>query len=212
MELGSQVADGKRQLFSLNFDIIAHEMGHLILYSQIGLPDLDALQGEFFGFHESGADLVALITVLHFNSVVDHLLESTRGNLYTFNELNRFAELSPNQQIRIAGNATKMSAFAAGWTDEHDLSEPLTGAFFDLFVDLFHDNLVQWGVISTEVEGLMDRAGTPEGAGGRHPVVLRSGLPPESGSVQASAARGARPSGDRPGGAVAARTSRLPAL
>jgi hypothetical protein len=156
MELGSQVADGQRQLFSLNFDIIAHEMGHLILYSEVGMPDLDALQGEFFGFHESGADLVALITVLQFDSVIDQLLESTRGNLYTFNELNRFAELSPNQQIRIAGNATKMSAFAAGWTDEHDLSEPLTGAFFDLFVDLFHDNLVQWGVISTEVEGLMD--------------------------------------------------------
>jgi hypothetical protein len=156
MELGSQVVDGQRQLFSLNLDILAHEMGHLILYSQIGLPDLDAIEGEFFGFHESGADLVALITVLHFDSVVDNLLETTRGNLYTFNELNRFAELSPNQQIRIAGNSTKMSAFARGWTDEHDLSEPLTGAFFDLFVDLFHDNLVEWGVISPEVEALMD--------------------------------------------------------
>jgi hypothetical protein len=156
MELGSEVVDGDRQLYSLNFDIVAHEMGHLILYSQIGLPDLDALEGEFFGFHECGADLVALITLLHFDSVVDDLLESTKGNLYTFNELNRFAELSPNKQIRIAGNSTKMSAFAMGWTDEHDLSEPLTGAFFDLFVDLFHDKLVQAGVISAEVEALMD--------------------------------------------------------
>jgi hypothetical protein len=156
MELGSEVVDGDLQLFSLNFDIVAHEMGHLILYSQIGLPDLDAVEGEFFGFHECGADLVALITALHFDSVVDHLLETTRGNLYTFNELSRFAELSPNKQIRIADNTTKMSAFARGWTDEHDLSEPLTGAFFDLFVDLFHDNLVQWGVISPEVEALMD--------------------------------------------------------
>ena len=34
MELGSDVVDGDRRLFSLNFDIIAHEMGHLFLYSQ----------------------------------------------------------------------------------------------------------------------------------------------------------------------------------
>jgi hypothetical protein len=156
MELGSDIFDGEVQLFSLNFDIIAHEMGHLILYSELGLPDLDAIEGEFFGFHESGADLVALITALHFDSVVDNLLGTTRGNLYTFNELNRFAELSPYRQIRIAGNATKMSAFATGWADEHDLSEPLTGAFFDLFVDLFHEKLLERGVISSEVEALMD--------------------------------------------------------
>jgi hypothetical protein len=157
MELGSKVVDGDRQLFSLNFDIIAHEMGHLILYSEIGLPNLDAVEGEFFGFHECGADLVALIATLHFDSVVDQLLRSTRGNLYTFNELNRFAELSPNKQIRIAGNSRKMSDFAWGWTDEHDLSEPLTGALFDTFVDVFHDKLVRRGVISAEVEALMDQ-------------------------------------------------------
>ena len=156
MELGSDLVDGDLQLFSLNFDIIAHEMGHLILYSEIGLPNLNALEGEFFGFHECGADLVALITALHFDSVVDQLLETTKGNLYTFNELNRFAELSSSQEIRVAGNSTKMSAFAMGWTNEHDLSEPLTGAFFDVLVDIFHDKLVQRGVISAEVEALMD--------------------------------------------------------
>jgi hypothetical protein len=32
----------------------------------------------------------------------------------------------------------------------------LTGAFFDLFIDLFHDKLLQQGVISAEVEALMD--------------------------------------------------------
>jgi hypothetical protein len=157
LEIGSEVVDDVLQLFSLNFDIVAHEMGHLILYSQVGLPDLAAFDGEFFGFHESGADVVALIGALHFESVIDHLLETTRGNLYTFNELNRFAELSPNTQIRIAGNSTKMSAFARGWTDEHDLSQPLTGSIFDTFVDIFHDNLIRRGVISGEVEALMDQ-------------------------------------------------------
>jgi hypothetical protein len=157
VELGSDVVDGDVQLFSLNFDIIAHEMGHLILYSEIGLPDLNAIEGEFFGFHECVADLVALITVLHFESVVQNLLATTSGNLYTFNELNRFAELSPNRQIRTAGNPIKMSDFAMGWKDEHDLSEPLTGALFDILVDIFHDKLVQRGVISAEVDALLDR-------------------------------------------------------
>jgi hypothetical protein len=157
IELGSDLVDGEVQLFSLNFDIIAHEMGHLLLYSEIGLPNLDALEGEFFGFHECGADLVALITALHFDSVVDYLLQTTNGNLYTFNELNRFAELSPNQQIRTASNSMRMSDFAMGWTDEHELSEPLTGAFFDVFVDVFHDKLVQRGIISEQVEELLDQ-------------------------------------------------------
>jgi hypothetical protein len=37
----------------------------------------------------------------------------------------RFAELACNEQIRLASNAVKLSAFADGWDDEHDLSQPL---------------------------------------------------------------------------------------
>lgn len=157
IELGSEARRGDGvHLFSLNFDIIAHEMGHLILYSELGRPNLATPEGEFFGFHECGADLIALISTLHFDSVVDRLLATTRGNLYTFNELNRFAELSANQQIRLAGNSTKLSDFASGWTSEHDLSEPLTGAIFDVLVDVFHDKLVRQGIIGAETEALMD--------------------------------------------------------
>ena len=158
MELGSHIdRECDVQLFSLNFDIIAHEIGHLIIYSEVGLPRLDAIEGEYFGFHESAADLSALVSVLHFESVVDHLLTTTSGNLYTLNELNRFAELSEIEEIRIAGNGRKLSDFVAGWSDEHDLSEPLTGAIFDLLVDVFHEGLVDRALISPEVEDLMDR-------------------------------------------------------
>jgi hypothetical protein len=157
MELGANFAGGKAQLFSLNFDIIAHEIGHLIIYSELGLPRLDQIEGEYFGFHESAADLCALVSVLHFDAVVDDLLATTSGNLYTFNELNRFAELSEVDQIRVAGNASKLSDFALGWSDEHDLSQPLTGAIFDTFIDIFHESLVDRALISPEVEDLMDR-------------------------------------------------------
>jgi hypothetical protein len=158
MELGAQITEtGSYRPFSLNFDVIAHEIGHLIIYSQVGVPALDAIEGEYFGFHESAADLAALVAALHFDSVIDQVLESSRGNLYTYNELNRFAELSENEQIRLASNSLKLSAFAAGWTDEHDLSQPLTGAIFDTFIDVFHESLLDLGLISPQVEDIADQ-------------------------------------------------------
>jgi hypothetical protein len=149
--------------FSLNFDVIAHEVGHAIIYREVGVPDPQRATGEYFGFHESAADLVALISSLHFDSVVDDLLLTTRGNLYTLNRLNRMAELSELEQIRIAANDRRLSEFVRGWKKEHQLSEPLTGAFFDILVDIFHEQLVASGLITPEVEDLSDRLlATPE--------------------------------------------------
>jgi hypothetical protein len=142
--------------FSLNFDVLAHEVGHLIIYSQVGLPSIEVPSGEYFGFHEAAADVVAVISVLHFDSVVDDLLDTTSGNLYVLNRLNRIAELSDNDQIRLASNASKLSDFATGWTNEHDLSEPLTGAMFDILVDIFHESLLARRLITPEVEDLAD--------------------------------------------------------
>lgn len=158
IEVGSaETEEGKTRPFSLNFDVLAHELGHLIIYGEVGLPNLGTSEGEYYGFHESAADLVAMISVLHFDSVVDRLLERSSGNLYTYNRLNRFAELSDDEQTRVASNPVKLSAFAAGWTDEHDLSEPLTGAMFDILVDVFHEHLLDRGLVSPDVEDLADQ-------------------------------------------------------
>jgi hypothetical protein len=150
--------DGEDLSFALNFDVIAHEIGHAIIYAEVGLPAPDAARGEYYGFHESAADWVAMIAALHFPSVVDSLLSSTSGNLYTFNELNRFSEFSRNSQIRLASNYLKLSDFAHGWRDEHRLSQPLTGALFDVFVDIFHEILVDVGAIGRSLEQLSDIA------------------------------------------------------
>jgi hypothetical protein len=152
MEVGAhRFPDGSHAPYALNFDVIAHELGHLILYSTVGLPTPATQQGEYFGFQESGADTTALIAGLHFASLLEHLLQETHGNLYTYNELDRFAELSPDDQIRLASNDVKMSAFAAGWVDEHALSQPLTGAVFDILVDIFQEMLVDRGLIPRTV-------------------------------------------------------------
>jgi hypothetical protein len=152
MEIGAHpTPDGSLAPYALNFDVMAHELGHLILYSTIGIPSPSAERGEYYGFQESAADTTALIASLHFESLLARLLEETRGNLYVFNELDRFAELSPHDQIRLASNDVKLSQFSAGWEDEHALSQPLTGALFDVLVDIFQEMLVERGLIPREV-------------------------------------------------------------
>ena len=158
MEVGyHREPSGGVRPFTLNFDVLAHEVGHSIIYSVIGVPTGGTERGEYFGFHESAADSVALLSALHFDSVVDQLLRNTSGNLYTLNRLNRIGELTENTQLRLAANASRLSDFKAGWSDEHNLSEPLTGAMFDILVDIFHEALLDRGLISPQVEDLADR-------------------------------------------------------
>ncbi|WP_198174137.1 gluzincin family metallopeptidase [Mesorhizobium xinjiangense] len=157
LEVGSiERSDGALVPLALNFDVIAHELGHGLIYSEVGLPALDAESGEYFGFHEVAADWVAMIAALHFSSVTGALLSTTSGNLYTYNALNRFSEFSLNEEIRLASNTLKMSDFAEGWRDEHKLSQPLSGALFDIFVDIFHEALVEVGAIRRTLEDLAD--------------------------------------------------------
>jgi len=165
IEVGTDVdkKDGSMSPFTLNFDVIAHEIGHGILFSAVGEPDLEKETAEYLGFQESSADIVSMIAILHFDSVVDEVLDSTSGNLYMANHLNRFAETSPVEQIRMASNNLKLSDFSAGWKDSHILAQPLTGAVFDILVDIFHEELVRVGAISTSLEEMSDRLeGTPE--------------------------------------------------
>jgi hypothetical protein len=158
LELGSYfLQEGEGIPFTLNFDIIAHEVGHLIVASEVGVPTTATAEGEYFGFHEAAADLVALVAAAHFDTVIDQLLEQTAGNLYVLNRLNRIGELSDNKEIRTASNGLHLAVFADGWVDEHDLSLPLTGAVFDILVDIFHELLVERRLISPEMEDLADQ-------------------------------------------------------
>ncbi|RWN98854.1 hypothetical protein [Mesorhizobium sp.] len=159
LEVGSQFeTDGSILPFSLDFDIIAHEVGHAIAFAVLGVPGLGKEFPEYVGFQEAFSDCVSLIAAMHFPSVINNVLDETRGNLYLANRLARFSEFSPHSQIRLANNQRTMAEFVHGWKNEHDLSEPLTGAIFDILVDIFHESLVARGLISPEVENLADVA------------------------------------------------------
>jgi hypothetical protein len=132
-----------------NFDVLAHELGHSIIFAEVGLPNSDATNTEEYGgFHEAAGDLVAMISSLHFNKVVDRLLDKSKGNLFTSNELERIGELSESRQIRELFNYERMSTVGR---EPHDLSLPLTGAIFDVLVEVFQKELVQKGLISDDL-------------------------------------------------------------
>ena len=91
-----------------------------------------------------------LVILYHFDTMVDKLLEKTRGNLFSFNTLGKLAELSNTEQIRLAFNNKKMSDVIET-KDPHDLSEPLTGAFFDILVEVYQLYLIEDGLISEDL-------------------------------------------------------------
>jgi hypothetical protein len=142
LELGYALVHGTKHPYALNFDTIAHEMGHLIGLSVLGIPQGISRESDFFPYAEAFSDLVSLISFLHFDSAIERLLRRTKGNLLLYNELNRFAETSPETQIRLATNFRRMSEVT---TEVHDRSLPFVGAIFDSIVDLYHRELVSSG-------------------------------------------------------------------
>jgi hypothetical protein len=150
------------QPFCLNFDVLAHELGHALLYTLLGMPPEDRISAEYVAFHESAADCVAMIAVLHFDSVVDHVLGVTRGNIYLPNELNRIGELSETEQIRLASHSLTLDdvpdldtpVAALSQPQRHMMGLPLTGAVFDVLVEVFQEILVREGFISRRLDDL----------------------------------------------------------
>lgn len=132
-----------------NFDVLAHEMGHNIIFAEVGFPSTQATDTEDYGgFHESCGDLVAIVASLHFNTVTDLLLKNTHGNLFTLNELDRVGELSASREIRVAFNDER---FSPQVVEPHDRSLPLTGGIFDVFVEVFQKQLVADRLITQDL-------------------------------------------------------------
>jgi hypothetical protein len=144
IELGMDSdADGRVYPYALNFDVIAHEVGHSILFSECGFPQANNTGQDFVSIHEAMGDLISLFSFLHFDSGIDRLLKHCGGNLLVLNELNRIAELTGDRQIRLACNSRKLSEVTS---DVHDQSRPLTGALFDTLVNTYHRALVSRGL------------------------------------------------------------------
>ena len=171
LECGEAADDaGQKHPFALNFDVLAHETGHGLVFALVGMPTPETLTTAYRGFHEAASDLVAMLAVLHFDSFIDHVLRVTRGDLYIANELCRIGELSETRQIRSASNALKMQDVIDPATPPdqvdgkavHKLGLPLTGAIFDILVDFYLDQLVAKRLIDAALADTLRRAAAAE--------------------------------------------------
>jgi hypothetical protein len=139
--------------FAENFDVVAHEMGHHIVHRVIGLPPAPKPL-QYRALDEGLADLIAIVSSLHFDSVVDRLLRGTRGNLFSGNVLSRMGELGQARQIRKVFNEDKMSTLR--WDPDQNgykyiLTGPFTGGAFDVLVEIYQHELIRRGAVSKEL-------------------------------------------------------------
>lgn len=148
LEAGAwRLDDGTVADYALDFDIIAHEMGHAMMMTFAGGVPSEATTAEYGAFHEASADWAALVASLHFERATADLLEVTKGDLDGFNQLSRFAELSPTWQVRVLNNGFTMWDFRLGWEDEHELALPVIAALFDAFIQIYKTRLARAGAI-----------------------------------------------------------------
>jgi len=164
-----------RQPYCENFDVIAHEMGHIILKHVIGPTPKGPLEFERRAHDEAGADLVSLVSILHFDRVVDAALAQTKGKLFSRNILSRIGEYRidgsgrrragrfffQNQTMRAVARARRNQ-------NKYVYARPLLGAAFDILVEIYEARLVRRGLIG---QRLADRSTHATARG--HPAIRR---------------------------------------
>ncbi len=143
LELGEEQPETPASCFALNFDAVAHEMGHLVLLSELGILQGDGRGSDFFSYHEAVADLISLLGLLQFDTAIDRLLRRTGGNLLVHNELDRFAELSAEKQLRSFNNALRLSDVSS---EVHDRSKPFAAGIFDCLIEVYQSLLFERGL------------------------------------------------------------------
>jgi hypothetical protein len=155
--------------FCENFEVVAHETGHLIMRSVIGTMPDDQKSLQHRAHEEAAADLIAMFSVLQFAPVLDHVLADTDGQLYGANVLSRIGEWGVTKsdvERTLFNEATLTSVRERRSVDKHALSLPFSGAVYDLFVEAFQARLVEGKALTREVaDRSRHRPGAPLRAG-----------------------------------------------
>lgn len=123
----------------LSTDIVNHEFGHAVLdgirplYNESSLVQAGA-------FHEFVGDLTAILLTLHNGDLRKYLADQTEGKLKEATTIAAIAEefgenVEGRPYLRTAINDFKMSDMK-GETSAHRVSQVLTGAMFDILIEL----------------------------------------------------------------------------
>ncbi len=135
-----------------NFCMVAREIAYFIILSEVGIPGMSGKSSQYNGFLRSSIDIATIVSLLHFQKVLDHVLDSSAGNIFSINELNRLGDLAQSQLFRAAFNYERMSTVGES---SYEMSLPLTGAVFDIMVEVYKRELVNAQLID---QNLADRA------------------------------------------------------
>lgn len=123
----------------LSTDIVHHEFAHAMLDG--ARPFLiESASVETAAFHEFMGDLTAILIALRNNAFRQRLLQETKGNLAEARRLSGLAEqfgkgVSDRPYLRTAINDLKMKD-VEGSSSPHHMSQVLTGAMFDIILEL----------------------------------------------------------------------------
>lgn len=131
--------DNQRVCTCLSTDIVHHEFGHAVLD---GLRPLynESVMPETAAFHEFMGDLTAILISLRNTPFRQKLIRETGGDLNQESTLSAVAEqfgtfVTDRPYLRSARNPLKMDT-VAGDQRPHHVSQVLTGAMFDILVQL----------------------------------------------------------------------------
>jgi len=168
----------EKRPFALNFDAVAHEMGHLMMKSLHGNPPFDERSIQYRAHEEAAADLIAAIAVMHFDSVVEASLERTGGLLHGATALSLVSEWGRSRRLK-ADARNLYNDVTVGEVrrkedpepDKFSLSLAFSGAAFDALLGVFYVNLADRGVLPAKIAGgAFHRPGHEPAAGVRAAV------------------------------------------
>ena len=131
--------DDERIFTCLSTDIIHHEFGHAVL-DGIRPYYIEAIAPETAAFHEFMGDLTAILIALRNTAFRQALIEETKGDLGRESTLSRVAEqfgkhVQDKPYLRSGRNDLTMKDIA-GDQRPHHMSQVLTGAMFDIIIQL----------------------------------------------------------------------------
>ena len=123
----------------LSVDIVNHEVAHAILDGIRPLYN-ESVHPQTGAFHEFAGDLSAILLTLHNPALRRQLAATSGGRFKKATTLSSVGEefgaaVSDRPYLRTAMNKRTMKSLA-GETEPHDLSEVLTGAMFDVLIEL----------------------------------------------------------------------------
>ncbi|MBI4246001.1 MAG: hypothetical protein HY614_02320, partial [Candidatus Rokubacteria bacterium] len=151
IELGFERKKIHRGPLAENFDIVAHETGHLIFKSAVGNPPEDKKTLAYRAHEEGAADLVSLVAAMHFDAVVDRALHDARGKLLSPNILSWLGDRRNPLASRLLYHGltlkSKSVRDAERRYDKHTYGLPFSGALYDLLNAIYHDELRRLGVV-----------------------------------------------------------------